>query len=107
MNTAYLNALATAGASAITHIALVNGSGVAVSARMPVSWTAPSGGVIRPTANIVFAMEAGDAVAGWRGYSAASGGTDYEGAPLTPVTFGNDGTYTLQAASTGISHTAA
>ena len=72
MNTTYLNALATHARSLITHIALVDGSGAEVSTRMAVTWTAASGGLIRPTGDLVFTMEAGDEVAGWSGFSASS-----------------------------------
>lgn len=110
MNTAYLNLIANAGRSAITHIGLVNGSGTELSsadyARQPVTWTAASDGDTSPNADLVFEVAAGDVVAGWRGYSAGSGGTDYGGADLTPVTFANDGTYTLDSATTGIDHDA-
>lgn len=107
MNTAYLNAIAAAGASSVTHISLVNGSGVEVAtARKPVTWTAPVAGLIRPNADLVFDLQAGDVVSAWKGHSALTGGTDYDGADLADVTFGNDGTYTLQAASTGIQHSA-
>jgi hypothetical protein len=105
LNDAYLEALATHGKGLITHIGLVNASGTPVGdARKAVTWGANDGdGDFLMSANLVFNMSAGQVVAGWRGYSAASGGTDYGGAPLTQVTFGNPGTYTLQASSTGIS----
>lgn len=111
MNSTYLNATADAGKALITHIGLVNTGGVELSgggyARQAVTWTAASNGLVRPTGNLVFTTEAGDEVAGWRGYSASSGGTDYGGHTLTTVTFSNPGTYTLLAASTGIDHDAA
>lgn len=111
MNNSYLNALASQGASLITHIGLVNGSGVELSsgsyARQPVTWSAPSNGDIAPVSNLVFNITAGDVVAGWRGYSALTGGTDYGGATVTTRTYTNNGTYTLQAASTSINHDAA
>jgi hypothetical protein len=105
VNSTYLNAIATHGASLITYIGLVDDLGQPVGdARKAVAWTAATDGLIRPTTNLVFDMTSGDDVAGWRGYSAATGGTDYDGASLTPVSFSNDGTYTLNAAQTGIDH---
>lgn len=105
MNEAFRNALAGHGGGLVTHVALVDSGGGQVGARRPVSWTAPSGGLIRPTDDVVFDLESGDGVAGWQGWSAATGGTGYGGSPLTEVTFGNDGTYTLLAAETSIAVT--
>lgn len=108
MNETYLNATADHGAGLITHIALLNSSNVEVgAARLPVTWTTASAGLVRPTADLVFTMTSGDEVTQWRGYSALTAGTDYGGETLTTATFGNDGTYTLTAASTGIDHDAA
>ena len=107
---AYLNATAQAGGALITHIGLVDAGGTELSgggyARQAVTWTAPAAGLVRPTANLVFSAASGAVVAGWRGYSASSAGTNYGGQALTQVTFGNAGTYTLLAASTGIDHDA-
>lgn len=91
----------------ITHIALFgNGSevtgGSPAYARLAVTWTAPSGGLIRPTANLVFNIPAAGVVDEWRGFTASSGGTDYGGELLTEETFAAQGTYTLLAASTAI-----
>lgn len=107
MNTAFLNALATEADALITHIALFgNGSevtgGSPAYARLAVTWTAPSNGLIRPTADLVFDIPAGGVVDEWRGFTALTGGTDYGGAVLTEETFAGQGTYTLTAASTGI-----
>lgn len=106
MNQDYHDALATHGASLITHIALLDSTGSEVGdGRKAVTWTGPSSdGTISPDADLEFAMTSGEDVAEWRGYSAATGGTDYGGAELTPVSFSNDGTYTLQAAGTSIVH---
>lgn len=107
MNTAFLNALATEADALITHIALFgNGSevtgGSPAYARKAVTWTAPSNGLIRPDADLVFDIPAGGVVDEWRGFTALTGGTDYGGAVLTEETFAGQGTYTLTAASTGI-----
>ena len=103
MNEAYRNGIQNAGASLVTHIGLVNGSGTAVStARVPVTWTAAAGGLIRPTADLEISVGAGTTVAGWRGYSALTGGTDYGGEALTAETFNDEGTYDLRAAETSI-----
>lgn len=103
MNATFLNLVADAGGAAITHIGLVNALGNEVGdARKSVSWTSASNGLIRPTANLTFDMDEGDDVAGWRGYSALTGGTDFDGHDLDPVSFSNPGNYTLQASTTGI-----
>lgn len=102
--------LAPAGASAITHIGLVDDTGNELTggsyARLPVTWTAPSGGLIRPNADLAFAVPAGVTVGGWRGYSALTAGTDYGGEDVTQEAFANAGTYTLLAAQTSIDHNA-
>ncbi|MGV0961435.1 MAG: hypothetical protein ACOYB1_16545 [Limnohabitans sp.] len=111
MNTNYLNAIAAAGRTTVTHIGLVDGSGNEITgasyARQAVTWTTASNGQIRPSANLVFQINQGTTVAGWRGFSAATAGTNFGGSDLTSVTFTNSGTYTLLAASTAINHNAA
>ena len=118
MNDSYLNLLGTYGGTQITHIGLVNGSGVEISGGTPAyarkslasvgGWTAVSGGMIRPAANMTFDIPAGATVAGWRGYTAVTGGTEHGGAALTPEgPYGAQGTYTVLAALTGIDHNAA
>lgn len=106
----YLNALATEGASLITHIGLVDDEGTELSggtpayARKAVIWTAASGGAISPNADLTFDIPASGVVAGWRGFSASTGGTNYGGQALTEETFAAQGTYKLLAASTNITH---
>ena len=115
MNAAYLNAIRDAGQALITHIGLTDAAGTELSgggyARQAVTWTDDSTGVSRPSANLVFDVEAGDEVGQWRGYSASTAGTDYGGElledpnnPGNPFSFSNPGTFTLLAASTSISH---
>ena len=108
MNTAYRDAIATHGASLITHIEIVDGSGNPTSsARQPVTWTTAADGLIRPDANITFAGTAEAAAAGWRGYSALSGGTAYGGADFAAASqFSLSGQFTLLAASTSVQHNA-
>lgn len=110
MNSDYLNAAANGGAAAVTHIGLVDTNGDEVTGgsyeRKAVSWSSAVAGVVRPSGNLVFTIPAGQTVAGWRGYSAASAGTDYGGADLTPENFTGQGTYTLLAAQTAINHLA-
>ena len=114
MSAAYRNAIRDHGQSIITHIGLVNNSGVEISgggyARLPVTWVDDTDGVSRPSGNLAFTVGTGAEVGGWRGFSALSAGTNYGGADY-PVgaerkTFSNPGTYTLLAASTSINHTA-
>lgn len=108
MSTAYLNGIANAGASLVQYIGLVDDNGDELSggsyARQAVTWDTATNGVIRPASDLTFNVPAGKTVAGWRGYSAASSGTDYGGAALDPQPFVTAGTYTLLAAQTGIEH---
>lgn len=115
MNGAYLDLIATTGKTTITHIGLVDGDGDELTggdpayARQAVTWTGPTtgDGLIRPNADLTFNVPAGATVAGWRGYTALTEGTDYGGAALTPEEFAGQGTYKLLAAATGIDHDAA
>ena len=108
MTEGYRNAIATHGGSLVTHIGLVNGSGVELTggtyARKAVTWTTASDGTIRPNADLTFDVPAGATVAGWRGFTAATNGTNYGGEDLTPETFAGAGQYKLLAANTGILH---
>lgn len=113
MTEAYFNAIAGHGGSLIKYIGLVNASGVELSggsyARKSVSWTQASGGLIRPNADLIFDVPAGATVAGWRGYSAASGGTNYGGVDYASnkhQTFASQGSYKLLANQTAIRHEA-
>jgi hypothetical protein len=108
MNNAYLEEIATHGKALITHIALLDSTTAEVGdARKAVAWAANDGdGDFVMTGDLVFNMTSGDDVASWAGYSALTNGTAYGGAALTPVTFSNDGTYTLTDHLTGISHAA-
>lgn len=114
MNGAYLDLIATEGKNTITHIALFDGAGEITGgspayARKAVTWTGPTAGdgTIRPNADLDFDIPAGATVDGWRGFTALTGGTDYDGAALTAEDFAGQGVYTLLAASTGIDHDAA
>lgn len=110
MSTGYRNAIADYGGTLITHIGLVDEAGIEITggspgyARQAVTWTAASGGTIRPNADLVFDIPSGKIVGGWRGYSAGTAGTNYGGQDLTQETFVGQGTYTLVGASTGIRH---
>jgi hypothetical protein len=108
MNASYITVITNAGRSAITHIGLVDGSGVEVSAaRLPVTWTAESGGLIRPTADLTFTVGASKTVAGWRGFTALTGGTNHGGPTLPDEVYGvNGGQYVLTASATFIDHDA-
>lgn len=109
MNTSYLNVVAAAGGGAITHIGLVDGAGTEITgtgyARQTVSWVNASG-QINMNSDKVFTIPAGATVAGWRGFTALTGGTNHGGFALTSESFPDGGTYTLQAASTYIDHNA-
>lgn len=105
MNNTFLELLAATARSSITHIALKNSGGTEVGdARKAVTWAASDGdGDFVMSGSLVFNMTAGQDVASWSGFSALTNGTEYGGGALTPVSFSNNGTYTLTAASTGIS----
>lgn len=112
MTAAYRNALRNHGATLITHIGLVDGAGIEVTggtyARKPITWnTTDPDALMRPTADLVFDIPAGGVVAGWRGFSALTAGTNHGGAALTSETYGSAGTYTLLAATTSVDHNAA
>lgn len=112
---AYLDLTLVDPASTITHIGLVDDQGDELSggsyARKSVSWASPAsadgGRVIRPTADLTFdvpALANDGKVAGWRGFSASSNGTNYGGGDLTPEPYPNGGQYVLEAAGTGYRH---
>jgi len=109
MTEGYRNAIANHGGGLITHIGLVNGSDVELSggtyARKAVTWVTAANGVIRPNADLSFDVPAGATVAGWRGFSALTSGTNYGGESLTEETFAGAGQYKLLASGTGILHT--
>ena len=108
MDTNYRNAIADHGAGLIPYIGLIDETGTEISggsyARKAITWTTASGGTIRPNADLVFDIPAGVTVAGWSGYSALTGGTDYGGEDLTNEAFTNAGQYKLLASGTGILH---
>lgn len=110
MSETYRNLTATYGGTLITHIGLVDDEGTELTggdpayARLAVTWTSASAGIIRPNADLTFNVPAATTVGGWRGYSASTGGTNYGGADLSQEAYTNQGTYKLLAASTGIKH---
>ena len=110
MNSAYLDALADHGGTIITHVGLVDETGTELSgdgyARQPCTWTGSGDGLNQLGADETFSVGA-VTVAGWRGYSALTAGTDYGGADLTQEVYAAPGTYTLLAAQTSIDHNAA
>lgn len=112
MNAAYLNFLRTSAKAQLTHVGLVDENGDELTggspayARIAESWADGANGVMNLAANRTFNVPAGVTVGGWRAYSASSAGTDYGGEDLTEEAFASQGTYTLLAASTSITHTA-
>lgn len=107
MTEAFRNSCLDHGTALITHIGLFDGAaeitgGSPAYARKAVTWTAASGGVARPNADLTFDIPSGADVDGWRGFTAATNGTNYGGATLTTETFAGQGQYKLLAASTGI-----
>lgn len=111
MSDGYIDAVANAGRSLITHIGLVNALGTELDLetayeRQAVTWTeAPASGVgtIRPNADLTFDIPAGAEVAGWRGFSADSGGTNYGGADFTEAeSYTNAGEFKLIGSQTGV-----
>lgn len=111
MDQNYRNAIRTYGAGLITHIGLVNGLGTEISggtyARQAVTWSTATNDKAIPSSDLTFNIPAGSTVAGWRGFSALTSGTNYGGAALTSTgAYTADGTYVLKADSTSINHTA-
>ena len=110
LSTAYLNAVASAGAGLVTHFGLVDAGGTELTggtyARVANTPTA-SGATWRPSTDLTFNVPAGVTVGGWRAYSASTAGTEYGGADLTNEAYTNAGTYVLTAAATGVTHSAA
>jgi hypothetical protein len=108
MNNSYLTLLGNV-TSNLTHIGLVDSGGTEITggsyARQSTTWT-NSNGVTRLNADKVFNIPAGANVAGWRAYTASTGGTNHGGGTLAQENYTNAGTYTLQASNTGINHTA-
>lgn len=99
-----LEVMATAGASAILYVGLIDELGAELTgggyARQATTASA-TGAVIRLNTDETFLVAGGTTVAGWKGYSALTAGTSYGGGALTPETYAGDGEYTLVAASTG------
>jgi hypothetical protein len=107
MNAQYFNLLRDAGKAAATHVGLVNGTGTQVgTGRIAETWVNDGDGVMRLAADRVFDITAGQTVAGWQAYSAATGGTAYGVNPLPSENFTNDGQYRLRADLTAITHQA-
>ena len=110
MNAAFINAIANEVDDLITHIGIIDsalaeltgGATDALYARVAVTWTAASSGLIRPSTNLVFNIPASNTIGGWRGYSASASGTDYGGEALYNAVYTNADTFTLLAAETGI-----
>lgn len=106
------NALAAEAATLITYIGLVKPNGEEISggdyARQAVTWKGDGqggaivDGLIRPTEDLVFDVPGSTTVAGWRGYSASTGGTDYGGQDLDQETFNNPGKYYLESSKTSL-----
>lgn len=96
------------GCDIITHLGLVDAGGTEITGgspaytRIAVTWTAASGGLRRPSADSVFNIPASGVVAGWRGFTALTAGTNYGGKELPSESFTGQGTYTLKAATTSI-----
>lgn len=115
MNTVYLNAIASHGASIINYIGLVNENGEELEGenyeRVEVYWDESEDGIIRPYGdedheqNVVISVPGGSTVAGWRGYSEKEGGTNYGGADFAESeSYTNDGKFELIAEDSGIIH---
>ena len=109
MSETFRNLLSDHAATILTHIGLVDGTGTEISggnpayARKAVEWTEAEDGSISPTLDLVFDIPAGKTVAGWRAYSAGSGGPDYGGASFeNQEVYSGQGNYRLLASQTAI-----
>ena len=106
MSEGYRDAIANSGGALITHLGLVIVNGDEITggtyARLAVTWATSSNGTIRPTADKTFEIPAGVTVAGWRGFSALTNGTNYGGADLANEVFTGSGQYKLLAATSGL-----
>ena len=108
MENAYLNAIANHGGTILTHVGLKNAAGNELSggspayARQAVTWTQAVDGIIKPTANLTFAVPAGANVASW--FVTNSAGTILGSGTLTQENYTNQGEYVLVAATSSISH---
>jgi hypothetical protein len=111
MSAAYLAAIADAGAALVTHFGLVDDTGTELTggayarvANVPAA--SGTSDTWRPSADLDFNVPAGTTVGGWRGYDAAAAGTDWGGDDVVQEVYAGDGTYTLVAAETGVTHSA-
>jgi hypothetical protein len=106
MNATFINALADEVGDLITHIGIVDSASSELSggtyARVGVTWTAASSGMIQPSSNLTFNIPASTTLGGWRGYSASASGTDYGGAVLYNKAYVDADTFILIAAETTI-----
>lgn len=106
--TTTLNSAADHIASLFDYIGLVDETGTEISggspayARKAASWGAASNGSASLSSALTFDIPSGKTVAGWRGYSASTGGTDYGGGDLTPEAYSAQGQYILKATDTKI-----
>ena len=112
MDQNYRNAIRTYGAGLITHIGIVDETGTELTggtyARIAVTWSTATDDKAIPSADLTFNIPSGNIVAGWRGFTALSGGTNYGGASVTQTgEYTSDGTYVLKATLTAINHAAA
>lgn len=102
----FLNAIANHGGTLITYIGLVDGTGTEITGgnytRQAATWSATSTGKISLSSDLTFGVPAGKTIAGWRGFNAETGGTNYGGNDLSQEPFSNDGYYILLASSTFI-----
>ena len=105
MTESFRNLMLDSSVDTITHIALFDGASELSGgsyARKAVTWGDAASGACRPTGDLTFDVPAGATVDGWRGFTAATDGTNYGGASLTAEGFAGAGQYKLLAASTGI-----
>lgn len=106
MSVNYLNSIANYGASLIKFIGLVDENGdelpLGTYARQPAAWKESVDGAIYLESDLSFTIPAGSTVAGWRGYSDSTGGTDFGGEDVEPTEFPNKGVYILLADNTGV-----
>ncbi len=109
MNAAYLNELASRGATLMAYLGLVDSNGQEITGsqyeRQAARWTVTADGQVLLTEEVRFIVDPGTEIGGWAAFSASSGGINYGGAMFPdPETIVNGGVVILLPGETGVRH---